>query len=135
MAIAADDGAFELCVPVGETTLKVAADGYGTIAVMVAAFARLHRDFRLSPEAVIAGLTVRDDGTAVAGAVVRLAATGFGRGEVPGAAAQTTSDSNGRFRFTGVASGRRQLNAAADGLLTSGSTDVLVEPGVAFPPM
>lgn len=131
--IAADDGAFDVCVPVGQAELMISADGYGTIKSSLAVYGRLHHDFRLSPEGVITGRTVGDDGNPVAGAVVSLSATDDPMlGPVwdsRGAPAQTVSDGDGRFRIAGVLPGRRQLTAAADGLRTASAIDVAVEAG------
>ncbi len=132
-AVAAADGAYALCVPLGEVDLAIGADGYGTITVQLAVSARIRRDFRLSPEGVLTGRAVRaGDGTPVAGALVRVSPSGA---LVPGlaaaggsAAAQTTSDVDGRFRLAGLVPGRRQITATASGLRAPAS-DINVEAG------
>lgn len=133
VTIAADDGSYDLCVPVGDTDLTVSADGYGTIEASLAVFARLHHEFRLSPEGVITGTTVRDDGSPVPGAVVSLAGvddpTQGPVWDARGAPAQVVADAGGRFRIAGVLPGRRQLTAAAEGLRTASPVDLAVEAG------
>lgn len=56
---ASDEGAYELCVPVGQSMVMVRADGYADTYVAVSAFGRLRRDVQLVPEAIVAGRAVR----------------------------------------------------------------------------
>ncbi|HUQ01679.1 MAG TPA: carboxypeptidase regulatory-like domain-containing protein [Kofleriaceae bacterium] len=119
-AIAATDGAYSLCLPIGDTLLDVGADGYGTVSVSMAVTNRVRRDFRLSPEGVIAGRAVRvEDGTPISNALVSLQASGTAipgfSGGISGAPGSATTDADGRFRMVGVLPGRRQLSATADG--------------------
>jgi protocatechuate 3,4-dioxygenase beta subunit len=137
-AVAGADGAYTLCVPVGETTVEVAAHGYGAMTVTLAVTGKLRRNFELSPEGVLVGRAVRaDDGTPVAGAIVAVEASGEsfpGMVGVGGAMARAATDDDGRFRIEGLLPGRRQVSAAADGLRMS-TMDVLVEAGEAGEPV
>jgi protocatechuate 3,4-dioxygenase beta subunit len=132
-AVAAADGGYDLCVPLGETELTVRAGGYGTLTTMLSVSGRLHRDFRLSPEAVVTGRTVRaDDGQPISGAVVRLTAASDpmqGMMARDGDAAQATTDLDGRFRLEGVVPGRQHLSAVAEGLSTTSPIDLAVDAG------
>lgn len=105
-AITHDQGRYELCVPLHEyCELRVEADGYGTLAVLIPGVAgRIPRDFVLSPEAVVQGLTLRaEDGKPVPHARVRLEPLEPGlRRQAPWT---TLSDENGRFVFHRVAGG------------------------------
>jgi uncharacterized GH25 family protein len=119
-AVAAPDGAYALCLPIGDTLLDVGADGYGTVSVSMAVTNRVRRDFRLSPEGVITGRAVRaEDGRPVADAVISLQASGTGvpgfSSGISGAPGMAITDGDGRFRMGGVLPGRRQLSATADG--------------------
>lgn len=133
-AVAGADGAYTLCVPVGDATLEVGGDGYGAITATLAVSARLRRDFQLSPEGVLTGRAVRaDDGSPVGGALVSVAVSGErfpGMAASGGAAAKAATDDHGRFRIAGLLPGRRQVSATAAGLRAT-SIDVLVEAGEA----
>lgn len=111
---AGEDGAYELCVPVGNSIVVVQADGYADALAMVSAFGPMRRDFELVPEAVVAGRTVRaDDGAPVAGARLTLQAEAFtAMQHVP--TLHAVSDTDGMFRFRGVAPGTYSLLAKAD---------------------
>jgi hypothetical protein len=113
-----DDGSYELCVSIGNNTIAVRADGYADAVAQVAAYGKLHRDFDLVPEAVVAGRAVRaDDGSAVAGARVMLVAERPRFNGVPFFTA--IADSDGQFRFHGVGRGSYMLSATASHLITA----------------
>jgi protocatechuate 3,4-dioxygenase beta subunit len=137
-AVADADGAYTMCVPIGETTLDVAADGYGGVTVTLAVTGKLRRDFQLSPEGVLVGRAVRaDDKTPVAGAIVAVATSGEpfpGMAGIGSAVGKATTDDDGRFRVEGLVPGRRQVSATAAGLRMS-SMDVVVEAGEAGEPV
>jgi hypothetical protein len=113
-----EDGSYELCVSIGNSSIAVRADGYADVVAQVAAYGKLRRDFDLVPEAVVAGRAVRaDDGSPVAGARVTLMADRPRMDGVPFFAA--ISDSDGQFRFRGVGRGSYTLNASASHLATA----------------
>lgn len=130
--VAASDGAYSLCVPIGEANLEVGADGYGTIAVALPVTNRFRRDFRLSPEGVVVGRAVRaDDGKPVADALVTVRPMGSDMPNIGGLRAadrRATTDADGRFRVAGILPGRSQASAMASGL-RSPDIDVNVEAG------
>ena len=111
-----DDGSYELCIDVGGSNIIVRADGYADVSVPITAFGKIRRDFDLVPEAVVAGRAVRaDDGTPVENARVMLVPD---RPGFAGASIYTaSSDSDGRFRFHGVARGTYSVNATASRLV------------------
>jgi hypothetical protein len=117
---AADDGTYELCVPVGDSVVIVRADGYADALARVSTFGRVRRDFELAPEAVVSGRVVRaSDGVPVAAARLQLQSDPQwdrypSRDLEPILAA--VSDSDGQFRFRGVARGQYSLSATADHL-------------------
>jgi hypothetical protein len=113
-----EDGSYELCVSVGNSTIAVRADGYADAVAQVAAFGNLRRDFDLVPEAVVAGRAVRaDDGSAVPGARVTLVSA---RPRFDGVPFYTAiSDNDGQFRFRGVGRGSYMLSANASHLATA----------------
>ncbi len=117
-------GAYSLCIapqdafgtPAAE--VRIEADGYGTIKEDIITVGDLHHDFKLVPEAVLAGRVTTSDGRAVPGARV---VAGLDPGEMPHhvASGWATSDPDGRFRIAGLAPGNFHLSATADGLRTA----------------
>ena len=109
-----DKGAYELCVPVGESSVSVSADGYASELETVSAYGPLRRDFALAPEAIVVGRVVRaDDKTPVGGALVELRSDEF---RMLGAKLYASSDDTGAFRFSGASPGQHEVTASADGL-------------------
>jgi Carboxypeptidase regulatory-like domain len=132
------DGTYDLCVPMGESSVLVSADGYATIASRLPTWGRALRDFELSPEATIQGRVVRaSDHTPIVDAVVDLQPVGLSaRTE------RAVSDADGRFHFAGVFPGLHEIRASAPGLATpravsvaarvSGGTEIICELAPAF---
>jgi hypothetical protein len=107
-----DDGSYELCVSVGNNVVTVSADGYASNFAPIGIYGRVHRDFELIPEAVVAGRAVRaDDNSPVEGARVMLSAERPTPDRLPFAYA--ISEADGTFRFHGVAPGSYEIRATA----------------------
>lgn len=122
-------GNFELCVERGrEIEAEVSAEGYGAVVVQTTVRGRERFDFSLVPEATVVGRVIREDtGAPVANAHVRLAPAQ--RGFERTATRAAFSDSDGRFRISGVAPGPHVLAAVADRLATARETPIVVEAG------
>jgi RNA polymerase sigma factor (sigma-70 family) len=108
-------GRYSLCLPDGNSRVRVEADGYGTVALPFRLFGEFHYDVVLVPEAVLVGQVVADGSRPIAGARViatpddidwlHHVATGW-----------ATTDRDGRFQITGLAPGRFRVHASADEL-------------------
>lgn len=132
------DGAYELCVPRGETSLLVSAEGYATELGEVFVSSNTRHDIALSPEAAIHG-RVMHAGAPVAGAQVRLRGSMMAAYQRP---ADAIADGDGRFMITGARPGNYQLTADAPHLATphaiavaarvGASDDIVVELAAAF---
>lgn len=114
-------GHYSICVPLDAPTLRIDADGYGSIEQRLGTrngvqmlTGELHRDFSLVPEAVLAGTVVDSNGRAVAGArVVARPALGDAHRQIASGWADSTAD--GAFRITGLAPAQFELVASSDG--------------------
>src|SRR5690606_17903788 len=126
---AGEDGAFDVCVPFGDSRIVVRADGYADAHASVSAFGRMHRDFQLVPDAIVAGRTVRSgDGSPVANALVTAQADDVSSWQrVPRVSA--VSDADGRFQLRGIGAGRYRVTATADHLASTEPVQVHVEIG------
>jgi hypothetical protein len=123
---AGDDGAYELCVPVGGGAVMVRADGYADTYAAVSAFGRVRRDFELVPEAIVAGHTVRvDDGSPVANARIIARSHDFTLQRMPVVSA--LSDVDGQFRFRGLGPGRYTVTATADHFASAETVEVTAD--------
>lgn len=122
-AEADDNGAYELCIPIGGGAVRVSADGYAAHSERIVAYGRTRRDFRLLPGGAVIGRVIRaDDKSPVAGAIVRLRPADP-RGQ--GVLMATASDADGRFQFDTAAPGRHLVTALADQLATVEPTEVV----------
>jgi hypothetical protein len=122
-ADADDSGNYELCVPVGETTLVARAEGYARATENLFAVGRIRRDFELGPEATIAGRTVRSgDHAPVPNALIELRDASFRTD-------YGSSDSTGHFVFANLSPGRYSIVATADELATIRATDTIAAVG------
>ena len=118
-----DHGAFELCVPVGPTSVVARAEGYASERDAITASGRIRHDFTLGPEATVAGHVVRrGDHAPVANAIVELHAE-------QGQTSHATTDTVGRFSFDSIAPGRYAITAIADQMATARPLDVVAEVG------
>ena len=121
------DGTYELCMPVGNTTMQVTADGYATIASRLSAYGRTRHDVELPPEAVVQGRVVRaGDHAPVEGAQVDLRTSSTLRTGIP-RPQHAVSDADGRFHFSGATTGTHELSAIADGLSTARPLQVVAQ--------
>jgi len=127
-------GQYELCLPAGERAgLLVEANGYGAIVDdLPVVKGRFQRDFVLLPEAVVVGITVREEDRApIAGAYVHLERAE--RGLRRGAALSTVSGSDGRFRIAGVNAGRYLVHAYSDQAATFDPVEIVAEATASTP--
>ncbi len=114
-------GAYALCtLPtaplVAQLDVVVRADGYGAIAVGIAAAGRIHRDFTLVPEGTITG-------TAMPGAEIWFdpERADFGMTDIRPARLAVAADADGRFRITGASDGPYRVGGAARGMTAIGA--------------
>lgn len=123
-------GAYTMCLAPTQYWVTVSASGYGGIYDHVEfGGRRVQRDYALTPEAVIAGRVVRADTNApVVGASVRVF-SGNRESQRISAPGATTTNQQGRFSVSGLASGRQRIVAFADGLATSEAVEINVEAG------
>jgi protocatechuate 3,4-dioxygenase beta subunit len=113
-------GNYDLCVLptaalVAELRVVVRADGFGTLAMPIAAPGRLQRDFVLAPEATVVGRVVGPDGQPLANARVAVELTRSEESVPPerGFALTAISDADGSFRIAGLAAGEYTIGATS----------------------
>lgn len=114
------DGNYELCIPAGNSSLQVSADGYATSGHWLAAFGKTNHDVELLPEAVIHGRVE----PAIAGADVELSTSTQFAGLV-----HATTDADGHFQFSGALPGKHALTAIADGMSTERRVEIVAKVG------
>ena len=92
-------GEYELCLPPGQNTVRVEADGYGPVRLALLVLGRTSRDVVLTPEALIVGrVNLKETGEPVEGAVVLAFSSVMGSSESSGGL--TVSGPDGRFRLS-----------------------------------
>jgi hypothetical protein len=127
-------GQYSVCVEAANGPpnqfIRVEADGYGTIFVVLGLVGELRYDFVLVPEAVLVGQVITEDKRPVAGARV-LALPDPGEGPHHIASGWGISEADGRFRIPGLSPGHYRLIASADGLATKTPVDAMVQAGTA----
>lgn len=111
---ASASGQYSLCVPMGDSRVRIVADGYGALDLPIHLVGALQRDFELVPEAVLAGNVVDEAGNAVPFARVMAIPQAV---EQPHFLAEgsTIANRDGKFRIPNLAPGRFLVAAAAQG--------------------
>lgn len=114
------NGNYELCVLptaalIAEIRIVVQADGFGTLAAVLAPPGRMRHDFVLAPEATVSGRVLASDGTPVANARVAIDLTGPDASKPPerGVALTSISDETGSFHIAGLAAGEYTIAATS----------------------
>jgi RNA polymerase sigma-70 factor (ECF subfamily) len=111
-------GHFSLCVPPGNSQIRVEADGYGSVDLPVRIYGELHHDFELVPEAAIVGQVVDEAHHGVPDArVVAIPILAERPHDV--ADGWTMTDGDGRFRITRLVPATFDVSAIAPGAGTS----------------
>ncbi|MGE0396715.1 MAG: sigma-70 family RNA polymerase sigma factor [Kofleriaceae bacterium] len=121
-------GNYSLCVPVGDSQIRVDADGYGAIHRPLHLVGELKQNFELVPEAVLAGSVVDERGAAVPFARVIALPQAIEQPHFLGDG-HTTADAEGKFRISNVPPGRFLLAASADGFGTTTAKAAVAAPG------
>ena len=125
---ASNSGEYSLCVPVGDFSVRVEADGYGAIEQRLHLVGELRHDFELVPESVLAGKVVDEANKPIANARVIAIPDPT---ELPHHAAvgTTIADEDGQFRIENLAPGSFQLAAVSGGVGTPTPRRALATPG------
>jgi len=125
---ASASGEYSLCVPLGDSRLRVVADGYGALDMPIHLVGALKRDFELVPEAVLTGVVVDEAGKPVPHARVLAVPQAIEQPHFLGEGT-TMADADGRFRIPNLAPGRFLLAATTDGLGTAAPKSAVATPG------
>lgn len=127
-------GEYSLCVPMGDSTVAIGADGYGGLSLPIHLVGAHHRNFELVPEAALAGKVVDESGAPVSRAHVLAVPQAI---EGPHFLAQggATSADDGTFHIDGLAPGRFSLIAEADGYGSTSTTAAVALAGTANKPI
>lgn len=129
-----DKGEYSVCVETSSgppnQIVRVEADGYGTIQVIIDLNGELRYDFVLVPEAVLVGQVVTTEKKPVAGArVVALPDPSEGPHHI--ASGWAISDEDGRFRVPGLSPGHYRLLAKAEGYASTTPVEAILQAGTA----
>ena len=119
MCIAPRDGG----VGSPSNSMRVEADGYGTVRQEIIVVGDLHLDFKLAPEAVLVGRVTTSDGRPASGARV-IASPAPGPNTWRFASGWAATDSDGKFRIAGLSPAEFNLFAMADNLVSRSLTVV-----------
>jgi hypothetical protein len=99
------------------TSVRVDADGYGSVAEQISVVGELHHDFVLAPEAILIGRVMVGNQPVFGARVTATPDISERAHRVVGSWAE--SDRDGHFRIGGLAPGRFQLEAFGDHIGTS----------------
>ena len=121
-------GEYSLCVPMGDSQVRVEADGYGAIDVPIHLVGELRHDFELVPESVLVGIVVDAQARAIPYARVVAVPQQLEQPHFLGDGS-TRADADGRFRITNLAPGRFLLAASADGFGSTAPKAAIASPG------
>ncbi|MGE0547840.1 MAG: sigma-70 family RNA polymerase sigma factor [Kofleriaceae bacterium] len=127
-AEASPTGEYALCVPMGDSRVRIVADGYGAIDLPIHLVGALRRDFELVPESVLSGNVVDEANHPVPYARVLAVPQKIEQPHFLGDGS-TTADAEGRFRIANLAPGRFLLAASAEGYGSSGPKSAVAAPG------
>ncbi|HMG54459.1 MAG TPA: sigma-70 family RNA polymerase sigma factor, partial [Kofleriaceae bacterium] len=122
-------GRYSLCLPDHNSRVRVEADGYGTVALPFHLYGELQRDIVLVPEAVLVGQVVAGDHPVPGARVIATPDETDRQHQV--ATRWAAADRDGRFQIAGLAPGRFQLRAFADGVATATPQPALAQPAAA----
>jgi RNA polymerase sigma-70 factor (ECF subfamily) len=127
-ADASTSGEYSLCVPMGDSRVRIEADGYGAVDVPIHLVGELRHDFELVPESVLVGTVVDETRKPVPYARVTAVPQAIEQPHFLGDGA-AMADAEGRFRITNLAPGRFLLAAAAEGFGSNTPKAALASPG------
>ncbi|HTL38961.1 MAG TPA: sigma-70 family RNA polymerase sigma factor [Kofleriaceae bacterium] len=127
-------GEYALCVPMGDSTVRIEADGYGALALPIHLVGAHRRDFELVPEAEVTGKVVDEQGSPVAQAHILAVPQAI---ETPHFLANgyATSDDDGTFKISNLAPGRFNLLAEAEGFGSTNPTAAVALAGTSNKPV
>lgn len=121
-------GEYSLCVPMGDSRVRVEADGYGAIDVPIHLVGELRHDFELVPESVLVGTVVDEGARPVPFARVAAVPQQLEQAHFL-ADGSTRADADGKFRIANLAPGRFLLAASAEGYGSAAPKAVIAAPG------
>lgn len=121
-------GEYSLCVPMGDSRVRVEADGYGTVDMPIHLVGELRHDFELVPESVLVGIVVDEAARPIPYARVVAVPQAVEQPHFLGDGA-TRADGDGRFRIANLAPGRFLLAASADGFGSTSPKAAIATPG------
>ncbi len=121
-------GEYALCVPMGDSRVRIVADGYGAIELPIHLVGAHRRDFELVPESVILGVVTDESGKGVPYAHVLAIPQAVEQPHFLGDGS-AVADATGHFRLENLAPGRFLLAAAAEGRGSSAPTPAVAAPG------